>query len=222
MITSEKAFNTIQEDKVKNPQNVIHFLTQSMSSLYEENKKYLKNLNEILVKKDYIIVSNLEINLIWSCLLEMISNYTKWLTNFAKKCPGFHVFDDEDLSTQIASAVFFLYGFCFRKLVFNNNHIFVSKSNLFVSRQQMILLFGENLTDLLFLCYKILNELELTECEVSIFHPVILLSCDANLVKDKEYMIDLRTYYVKALLNQFRINNRDNNFSRKLNTVSFL
>ena len=177
-------------------------------------------MNEILEKKDYIIDPNLEIHLIWSCLLEMISDYTKWLTNFAKKCPGFHVFDDEDLSILIASAVFFSYGFYFRRLALKNEQIFVSKSNILTSRQQMILLFGENLADLLFLCYKTLNELEFTECEVSIFHPVILLSCDANLVKDKEYLIDLRSYYVKALLNQFRINNRDENFSRKLNTVS--
>ncbi len=224
LIMSEKAFNAITEDQFSNSETVIQFLTRSMSCFYEENNKDFNEsdkLNEMLEKKDYLIDSDLENHQIWSNVLEMISNFTKWLTNFAKKCPGFHEFDFDDLSLLVASAALFLYGIRFRRQIINNEFFIISgKSNILVSRKRMSSFSNETLNDLSFLFFKKLNELELTDFEIAVFFPVILLSCDANLVKDKNYLIDLRSCYVKTLLNQFRINKRDESFSRKLNTVS--
>jgi hypothetical protein len=222
LLMSDKAFNPINEEQVKEPENVIRFLTESMSDLSDKNKS--KDELEVLEKIDFIDDTNIEISQLWSSLLEMIANFSKWLTYFAKGCPGFHVFDNDDLSILVASSASFLFCVRYRKLAKVNDQSFLilaNNRNILLSREKSLFFSAENIISISFLFYKILNELELTECELALLYPVVLLGCDANLVKDKEYLIDLRSYYVKSLLNQFRINNRDEHFSRKLNNVSY-
>lgn len=38
-------------------------------------------------------------------------------------------------------------------------------------------------------------------------------------IKAKDYMLDLKSYYINALINEFKANNRDDDFSKKLMDV---
>lgn len=102
----------------------------------------------------------------------------KWLTYFAIKCPGFHRFDEEDVTVIVAGAVMASIQFKNRTCFTENDCRLILPNGVLINRNRFERIFGHNLTNLKFLGYQKLNELELTENEIAMLHPILLLSCD--------------------------------------------
>ena len=65
-----------------------------------------------------------------------------------------------------------------RNYIKNNECCFILPNNVLINKKRVENIYGVYLTDLKFLCYHKLNELDLTEIEIAILHPILLLSCD--------------------------------------------
>ena len=178
ILSADKAFDFTQNDANSTHENIIQFLRESTFDLYKKNSdaESLNKLHERYEKGDYF-ESNV-IDAIYAGLLETIANFTKWLTHLTQKFPGFHKFDTEDLSVLVSSAALSLFGFHFRSFYRNEENHLILANNILYSRAKMNFLFDKVLIDLVFLYVNLLNSLNLTECEVALFYPLILLSCD--------------------------------------------
>lgn len=181
ILSVDKAIDLSQSDS---PENIIQFLRESVYDLYNKhlNIESLNRLHERYQQGDYRESNDRDE--IYAGLLESIANHTKWLTHFSQKFPGFHKFDTEDLSVLVASGTLCLYGFYFRDFYQNNDNQLILTNNILYTRARMNLLFEKNLIDLVFLFINKMHGLNLTECERALFYPLILLSCDGNLLNN--------------------------------------
>jgi hypothetical protein len=180
IIMSETAYDCNTFKSKEGPENIVQFIRETINDLWIQNFNFepANEYDERLKNNNYIH-ENIEKQDVWEGLLEAISKFTKCLTNFAKKCPGFNKFDEEDFSNMVHSASLSLYGFKNRHFVRNNDSFKILSNNILYSRKLMDRLFEKKLVDLIFLFYRRLNELNLTDCETALMYPFILVSCDS-------------------------------------------
>lgn len=181
IITSHKAFDTSFHANNSSQEKIIQFLRENIYSLFQNTFDYesIEKMNEKVINKKYID-ENVTADDVWSGLLPSIAESTKWLTHFAQQLPGFDKFDLEDFSFLVHGGVLPLHTLKYNTFYRNNENYTILKNNVIYNKKNVNLLFGKNLSDLVFLFFKKARSLNLTEREFALFHPFILLSCDSK------------------------------------------
>jgi len=107
------------------------FLTAILKDkVFQLYKKHLLNSNlinqttERLHKKDYIDANNenISVNEVWTGLMGIVSEHTKWLTRFARELPGFNDLIEEDFAAMIFTSTLLLYEIQINRFVTNNEN----------------------------------------------------------------------------------------------------
>ena len=86
------------------------------------------------------------------------------------------------MSVLVAAAAMASIRFKYKSYFQVNDCRLILPNNMLINKKRIQNIYGTNLTNLKFLCYQKLNELELTENEIAILHPILLLSCDGILL----------------------------------------
>ena len=225
---NEFALITILKDKV----------FQLYSKIIKESK-VLNTSKERYETKNYInheeIVS---IDEILDGILEIHEDVTTWLVNLTKQLPGFDKFKQDDLMTIALNSAQLTIGVHLKDLYFDNDVHVISSKGYLLSRNRMNLAFGTMISTFYFCMNNKLKQLDLSENEVSLYYPFALTCCQrkliylcfifklfvyiffkAKLVNDKEKLFELKAYYTKMLLYEFKLNGRDESFLKLFKEV---
>jgi hypothetical protein len=189
--------------------------------IYQKNIKISNILNnsiERLKNNDFIKETDESVTkeLIWQGLGPTLGEFSKWLAQMTKDLVGFNMLNHEDLTTIISAAVMTCYMIHIDCFFHNNESLMIISNNIQNTKKRLLQIFFPHLVDLIFKFYNFFKKLNLTETELSLWYPFVLLSCDFNLVKDKETLFKIKSYYSKCLFYQFYLNKRDSIFLQNL------
>ena len=207
-----------------NNDNEFYFITlikDKTFQIYQKNIKLSNVLNnsiERLKNNDFIKETDESVtkDLIWQGLGPTLGEFSKWLAQMTKDLVGFNMLNHEDLTTIISAAVMTCYMIHISCFFQNNECYMIISNNIQNTKKRLLQIFYPHLVDLIFKFYHFFKELNLTETELTLWYPFVLLSCDYNLVKDKETLFKIKSYYSKCLLYQFYLNKRDSIFLQNL------
>lgn len=182
--------NTIHSDENDIFLNAI--LKDKVFQLYKKHLTHSSLINsttERLKSKDYIDFNdqNITVKEVWSGLMGMISEHTKWLTRFAKDLPGFSDLTEEDFTAMVFSSTLLLYEIQINRFVSSQENYTILTNRIQMSRTRMIQLFGLFLTELVFEFHSRFKNFELSDYEMSLFYPFVLCSCNGICFKFKLY-----------------------------------
>lgn len=204
------------------------FLTAILKDkVFQLYKKHLLNSNlinqttERLHKKDYIDANNenISVNEVWTGLMGIVSEHTKWLTRFARELPGFNDLIEEDFAAMIFTSTLLLYEIQINRFVTNNENYTILSNRVQMNRKRMLKLFGMFLTELVFEFHSKFKSFELSDYELCMLYPFIMCSCNVNSFREKEKCNQLRLNYTQALVYVFELHGRDEVFLRELDKL---
>ena len=166
---------------------IISVLKDKVYQLYKKHITFsnvINNTNESFRNKSFydLSIDDVEAYKIWISFMETISDFTRWLTRFAKELPGFNNMNIEDFSTMVFAAVFPLYTVQVTPFVVNDENFTVISNNLRFTKKRMILASEKVITNLLFEFHMRFQSLNLTEQELCLFYPFLLTSCNGKLI----------------------------------------
>lgn len=166
------------------------FLTAILKDkVFQLYKKHLLNSNlinqttERLHKKDYIDANNenISVNEVWTGLMGIVSEHTKWLTRFARELPGFNDLIEEDFAAMIFTSTLLLYEIQINRFVTNNENYTILSNRVQMNRKRMLKLFGMFLTELVFEFHSKFKSFELSDYELCMLYPFIMCSCNGKI-----------------------------------------
>lgn len=140
----------------------------------------LNNHHKRLLSGDYIkLTEYVDQRTVWNCFLNSQTEFLAWLTEYARQLPGFDKFDAEDFQTIVDSSLTLLLGVQISEFVQEHENYAIFQ-HIQLCRKRMWVLFGKMFTSLLIEFHRDLNNLKLTDYELSLFYPFALLSCNGN------------------------------------------
>lgn len=182
IILSEKAYDPNLVESDENLDSVVKFLRESILELYENHFNYelIEHINKKIQNQEYIN-DQASASDVWIGFMKSISDFTKWLTRFAQKCPGFHKFDMEDLTNLVYGGCLALYSLMYDDLCRDGDCYIVFENNVVYSNANIRKIYkNKNLANLVIMYFRKLGRLGLNKSEKALMHPFILLSCDGN------------------------------------------
>lgn len=144
-----------------------------------QHSNLVNNTNERLRNKDFIDPSaNVNQDQIITGLVYTIGDFAKWLTRFAKEMPGLNKIIVSDFSTIISSSVLFLYAVHNHLFFYDDDIHTIISNNIQINRKRLEQIFGNYLANLLYTFHAKFDKLCLSENEIAIFYPFVLISCN--------------------------------------------
>nr|ASL70510.1 nuclear receptor [Brachionus rotundiformis] len=127
--------------------------------------------------------------------------------------PGFQRISKKDLPRILSDSFFMIFGVRAIKLYINDDYFFMLDENTPMNREVFALLTSESVRDCAFEFYSNLKSLNLTDQEYSLLIPIFLLMFTSNdRLENPQVLKELSEYYSRALLYEFSLNNRTDEF----------
>lgn len=157
---------------------------------------------------------------VWEGLLESIPQVVKNLIAFAREIPGLNELTQTDFNLIINNKVFDFFILRHAPLFINGESFMMLPNNIQYTRKWMNLVIGQEMTDDLFSFSTSFNKLGLTTKEMALLYPLVLTgNIYDGTFHDLITVQNLNEYYHRALLYEFDLNLRDDNFIRRVNEV---
>nr|ASL70621.1 nuclear receptor [Brachionus koreanus] len=130
-----------------------------------------------------------------------------------EELPGFQRISKRDLPRILSDGFFMVFGVRAIKLYFNDDYFFMLDENTPMNREIFALLTSETVRDSAFDFFSKFKKLNLTDQEYALLIPIFLTMFTLNSKLERpEIVKELSEYYSRALLYQFSLNNRNNEF----------
>ncbi|CAF0911850.1 unnamed protein product [Brachionus calyciflorus] len=164
---------------------------------YQSNRTNLtKNYIQYVKKKDLFFLA--------THVLSMLEIF--------RDLPGFQRLSPSDVKTLLCEQFFTILGIRTIKLFLNGDYFLMLDSTIQMDKFLFEMIMGENVTKEVFTFYDKLNSLELTDAEIALLIPFYL---SVNNVLNSDLLRELNEYYSRALLYEFSLNRRSQDFIDK-------
>lgn len=182
MLNTEMFQNHFGEFK---PKLFEFFIEHFQSSLFTINSTKLYNNPER--KSEYkAFISFDEMK---PLLNETNYHHNKWLIDLVKDLPFFESLNDTDLAKIIFHGQIATFSFKMAQFVRDNESHSVMENNLWISRNVMGIIVGNDTADLLFNNQLNIRDLNLSLNEQALIYLFLLAQCDSKLIKYRRFLI---------------------------------
>lgn len=171
---AQKYFSTISEDLVK--QRVFDLFSHSTLEYKQQRQRALTRFT--VQNANYFEINNqFSLQTVRQALKISLGQFGKNMVYYFSNMPGFEEISTLELINLISRKMSILIGLCITRLFINNeNYFYLSEGGIQYSRYWMSMVFGEYLCNLIFYYHSKLNVLDLSEEEMSILIPIVLLT----------------------------------------------
>ena len=128
------------------------------------------------------------------------------IVNYAAKLPGFSALERSDLNLLIKQNLFPLHLTATSKLYTEHKLYYLLPNGVYFSRSRMIEALGEEITYVMFMTSKIINEIDMCESELALLFPFVL-SKNSECLSNEHLCKEINEFYKQALFKEFEINN---------------
>jgi hypothetical protein len=163
---------------------------------------------------------------IWAGLLESIPAFVKEIISYAKLVPGVCDLPPKFFASLVNLKVFDVWLIRNMGLFIDDESFLRLPNSIQYSRAWMNRIIGKLMTDTIFAYEKELHDLEMSlrECAIILTYVITLLTKEQAQVFNDECLSQmnmLNEYYYKALLYEFDMNQRDQNFIDRVGQVRY-
>lgn len=173
------------------------------------------NIFNDLAHVDQLSVEQIESGVLQRLMMDMRSMF-----QYVVKLPGFDDMEKSDVASLMKENFLLLHPVQFSRLLVNGEWFAILPGEIFYTRRCQEKWLGPDWAKVMLAFASGLNSLELTQYEMSLILPYILSSySDYGKLKYGDKAKKIHEMYRDAMLREFRLNNRDYQFSVRLTQV---
>nr|ASL70587.1 nuclear receptor [Brachionus plicatilis] len=187
---------------------------------FEEHEKLARKLIESDYKPRDIVRTSDRVFDLKRKNMNALLKHASSMFQIIHELPGFQRINKHDLPRILSDGFFVIFGLRAIKLFINDDYYFMLDESTPMNREVFALLTSEGVRDYAFDFYSKFKKLNLTDQEYALLIPIFLtMSTSSSKLESPEILKELSEYYSKALLYEFSLNNRNDEFLENFRKV---